>query len=50
MTPQALKASLLQRAIQGKLVEQRPEEGSAEALYTQIQAEKAALIKAGKIK
>ena len=50
MTPQALKASLLQRAIQGKLVEQRPEEGSAEALYTQIQAEKAALIKAGKLK
>ena len=50
MTPQALKASLLQRAIQGKLVEQRPEEGTAEALYTQIQAEKAALIKAGKLK
>lgn len=50
MTPQALKASLLQRAIQGKLVEQRPEEGSAEALYTQIQTEKAALIKAGKLK
>ena len=50
MTPQALKASLLQRAIQGKLVEQRPEDGTADALSTQIQAEKAALIKAGKLK
>lgn len=50
MTPQALKASLLQRAIQGKLVEQCPEEGTAEALYTQIQTEKTALIKAGKLK
>ena len=37
MTPQALKASLLQRAIQGKLVEQRPEEGTAEALLTRLQ-------------
>ena len=37
-------------AIQGKLVEQRPEEGTGEDLYRQIQAEKHALIKAGKIK
>ncbi len=50
MTPQELKNSILQRAIQGKLVEQRPEEGTAEELYQQIQAEKQALIKAGKIK
>ena len=50
MTPQELKASILQMAIQGKLVEQRPEEGSGEELYQQIQAEKQALIKAGKIK
>ena len=50
MTPQKLKNSILQRAIQGKLVEQRPEEGTAEELYQQIQSEKQALIKAGKIK
>ncbi len=50
MTPQELKNSILQLAIQGKLVEQRPEEGTAEELYRQIQTEKAALIKAGKIK
>ena len=50
MTPQELKNSILQLAIQGKLVEQRPEEGTGEELYTQIQAEKQALIKSGKIK
>lgn len=50
MTPQELKNSILQLAIQGKLVEQRPEEGTAEELYRQIQAEKQQLIKAGKIK
>lgn len=50
MTPQELKASILQMAIQGKLVEQRPEEGTGEKLYQQIQTEKQALIKSGKIK
>lgn len=50
MTPEQLKASILQYAIQGKLVEQRPEEGTGEELYRQIQAEKRRLIKAGKIK
>ena len=50
MTPQELKNSILQLAIQGKLVEQRPEEGTAESLFKQILAEKQALIKAGKIK
>lgn len=50
MTPQELKNSILQLAIQGKLVEQRPEEGTAEELYHQMQTEKQALIKAGKIK
>ena len=50
MTPQELKNSILQLAIQGKLVEQRPEEGTAEELYQQIQKEKQELIKAGKIK
>ena len=50
MTPQELKNSILQLAIQGRLVEQRPEEGTAEELYRQIQREKAALVKARKIK
>ena len=50
MTPQELKNSILQLAIQGKLVEQRPEEGTAEELFKQIQNEKQVLIKAGKIK
>ena len=48
--PEDMKKSLLQYAIQGKLVEQRPEEGTAEELFAQIQAEKQQLIKAGKIK
>lgn len=50
MTPQELKSSILQLAIQGKLVEQRPEEGTGEELYRQIQEEKQELIKAGTIK
>ena len=50
MTPQELKNSILQLAIQGKLVEQHSEEGTAEELYQQIQQEKQRLIKEGKIK
>ncbi len=50
MTPQQLKNSILQMAMQGKLVEQRPEEGTGEELYQQIQKEKKKLIKEGKIK
>ena len=50
MTPEQLKASILQYAIQGKLVEQRPEEGTGEELYQQVQAEKQRLIKEKKIK
>lgn len=50
MTPEQLKASILQLAIQGKLVEQRPEEGTSEDLYQQIQEEKQKLIKEGKLK
>ena len=49
MTPQELKASILQLAIQGKLVPQIPEEGTGEELFRLIQTEKQALIKAGKI-
>ena len=40
MTPQELKNSIIQLAIRGGLVEQRTEEGSAEELYSLIQAEK----------
>ena len=50
MMPQELKSSILQLAVQGRLVEQRPEEGTAEELYRQIQEEKQRLIKEGKIK
>ena len=50
MTPEQLKASILQYAIQGKLVAQRPEEGTGEELYQQIQAEKQRLIQEKKIK
>lgn len=50
MTPEQLKASILQYAIQGKIVEQRPEDGTAEELYREIQEEKKKLIKKGKIK
>ena len=45
-----MKKSLLQYAIQGKLVEQRPEEGTAEELFAQIQEEKQRLIAEKKIK
>ncbi len=48
--PGNLQKSILQMAIQGKLVEQRPEEGTGEELYRQIQAEKKKLIAEGKIK
>ena len=48
--PVDMQKSILQMAIQGKLVEQRPEEGTGEELYQQIQEEKQSLIKAGKIK
>lgn len=46
----ALKSKLIDAAIQGKLTEQLPEDGTAEDLYQQIQVEKQELIKAGKIK
>ena len=48
--PVDLQKSILQMAIQGKLVEQRLEEGTGEELYQQIQAEKKKLIAEGKIK
>lgn len=48
--PENMKKSILQYAIQGKLVEQRLEEGTGEELYQQILKEKKRLIKEGKIK
>ncbi len=46
----ALRSRILDLAIQGKLTEQLESDGTAEELYQQIQAEKQALIKEGKIK
>lgn len=48
--PVDMQKSILQMAIQGKLVPQLPEEGTGEDLFQQIQAEKQRLIKAGTIK
>ena len=48
--PEDMKKSILQYAIQGKLVDQRPEEGTGAELYKQMQAEKQRLIKEKKIK
>lgn len=48
--PDALKRSLLQEAITGRLVPQRAEEGSAETLYEEIRQEKARLIAEKKLK
>ena len=48
--PDQVKKSILQMAVEGKLVEQRPEEGTGEELFQKIQAEKAKLINEGKIK
>ena len=45
MNAQDLKNSILQRAIEGKLVPQRKEEGTAKELLAEIRAEKARLIK-----
>ena len=50
MNAQQLKNSILQRAIEGKLVEQRAEEGTAAELLREIKAEKARLVKEGKLK
>lgn len=46
----ALKSKVIDAGIQGKLTEQLPEDGNAEDLYQQIQAEKAKLVNEGKIK
>ena len=48
--PEALKKSILQEAVQGKLVPQNPDDEPASVLLERIRAEKQELIKAGKIK
>ena len=48
--PECLKKSILQEAVQGKLVPQDPSDEPAEALLERIRAEKQRLIKEGKIK
>lgn len=48
--PEDMQKSILQYAIQGKLVEQREEDGTAEELYKKIQEEKEKLVKEKKIK
>ena len=48
--PEALKKSILQEAVHGKLVPQDPSDEPAEALLERIRAEKQRLIKEGKIK
>ena len=48
--PEALKKSILQKAVQGKLVPQDPTDEPAEALLERIRAKKQQLIKEGKIK
>ena len=47
---ESLKKSILQEAIQGKLVPQIAEEGTAKELLEQIKAEKQKLVKEGKLK
>lgn len=48
--PEALKKSILQQAVMGKLVPQNPDDEPASVLLERIRAEKQSLIKAGKIK
>ena len=50
MTGQQLKNSILQMAVQGKLVPQDPNDEPASVLLERIRAEKEQLIKEGKIK
>ena len=50
MTPEQLRASILQYAIEGKLVKQNPSDAPASKLLKKIENEKVELIKEGKIK
>ena len=50
MTPEQLRASILQQAMEGKLVKQNPNDEPASVLLEKIGEEKASLIKEKKIK
>lgn len=50
MTGKELWGSILQKAMEGKLVPQRKEEGTAAELLKEIRKEKAKLVKEGKLK
>lgn len=50
MIADRLRAAILQAAISGKLTDQRPEDGTATEVLEQIAAERAVLVKAGKLK
>lgn len=50
MTAEQLLGSIFERALQGKLVEQRVSEGTGEDLFQKIQVEKQRLIKLGELK
>jgi len=50
MIAEQLKKAVLQAAIQGKLTRQLPEDGDARDLMKEIKAEKARLVKEGKLK
>lgn len=50
MTPEQLRASILQQAMEGKLVKQDPNDEPASILFEKITKEKACLIKEKKIK
>ena len=50
MTPEQLKASILQYAMEGKLVKQDPNDEPASELLKKIEAEKVKLIRENKIK
>ena len=50
MTPEQLRASILQYAAEGKLVKQNPNDEPASELIKKIENEKAELVKEGKIK
>lgn len=50
MTPEQLRASILQYAMEGKLVKQDPNDEPADTLLNKIKIEREKLVKAGKLK